>query len=1198
MLRHLLAFERRLLLRSGVFWIVALAFAAIGFAAMASDDVSFGGGVGNILRNAPVVVITLLGGFSVISVLLTTIFVAGIALRDFELRSAEMFFATPMKKRDYLLGRFGGGFLASLGIMLAIAFGLWFGSHMPWLDAARLGPTPWGAYGWSFAVLVIPNLLFLSALLFLLATLTRSMLYTYIGVIAFIVLWTMSDLLAQDLDTRWIAALIDPSGGAAITEHIRYWSSEQYNTLLPELTGLLLANRAIWLGVTALMLAASFTLFRADREGLRLRRRRRGRTGDAGTPAHAPVAAPSVRLPAVELRSDAAARWAQYRSQSWFHLRQSLGGAPFIVMLLLGLLLVFTTLQFTGMMFGTDLYPVTRTMLSSIDSSLSLFLVIVIIFYAGELVWRERGLRVAEATDAYATPDWIPLASRLTALAGIVAVFLVAGALFTIGYQLALGYTAIEPGLYLRGLLLAAIPFLLMAALALFLQVLSGNRFLGYLLMIVYLVASFAMGMLDFDHALYRYPSASPIPYSDMNGYGHFIGPHLWFRGYWTAIAVILLAVAALLWPRGTSLGWRDRVRQARSRLRGPALATLAVAAFAALGAGGWIFYNTNVLNEYVPGDEARERQADYEKTYRQYKDMPKPRIASIRADVDIFPERRSVAIRGSYRLENRTGQPISDLHVSLNPDVEVARLEFGAHSVVEADEVHGYTIYRLEQPLAPGASMGFEFELLSRPHGFPLNGGGTAVVGNGSFFNNYAALPQFGYDENRQLQDRNERRKHELPELPRMNPIEDPVGRGANYLTDSGDWVDFETIVSTSADQIALAPGDLQREWTEDGRRYFHYKSESELLPFFSWLSADWQVQRDRWNDVAIEVYHHPAHHWNVERMIEATQKSLEYFSREFSPYQFRQFRILEFPGYRSFAQAFAGTIPYSESIGFIADLRDPDDIDYVFYVTAHEAAHQWWAHQVVGANVQGATMLSESLAQYSALMVMEQEYGELQMRRFLKYELDQYLMMRSTERVQELPLALNENQQYIHYNKGSLVFYALRDAIGEDALNAVLARFLDQWAFQGPPYPTTRDFLDLLYEGTDPRHHAFIGDLFERIVFWNQRVVSAEARQREDGRYAVTLKVHAEKLVTDGTGGETPEPVDMEVDIGVFARAPGAAESDEQVLYLRKHRITDAETTLEIVVDELPYEAGIDPYNKLIDRASGDNRRRVTVQ
>jgi hypothetical protein len=706
------------------------------------------------------------------------------------------------------------------------------------------------------------------------------------------------------------------------------------------------------------------------------------------------------------------------------------------------------------------------------------------------------------------------------------------------------------------------------------------------------------MGMLDLDHLLYRYGSATPDPYSDMNGYGHFIGPHLLLRGYWATFAVALLAVALLFWPRGTSLGLRDRLRQARARLRGPALATLAASLLVFAGLGGWIFYNTDVLNEYVPGDLAKERAAQYEKDYRQYKDLPQPRIAAIRADVDIFPEQRRVDIRGVYRLENRTHAPIADLHLNTNPDVEIRKLGFGPHTVVKKDDVNGYAIYRLATPLAPGASLDLSFELSSVPHGFPMDGGGTSVVYNGTFFNNYAALPQIGYNERAQLQDRNDRRKQGLPQLPRMNPIGNVAARGSNYLTTTGDWVDFETTVSTSEGQIALAPGYLQREWTEGGRRYYHYKSEAQLLPFFSWLSADWKVARDRWNDVAIEVYHHPGHAWNVPRMIDSTRKSLDYYSRNFSPYQFRQFRILEFPGYQSFAQAFAGTIPYSESIGFIADLRDREDIDYVFYVTAHEAAHQWWAHQVIGANVQGATMLSESLAQYSALMVMEKEYGPRQMRRFLKYELDRYLMSRATERVEELPLALNENQQYIHYNKGSVVFYALRDAIGEEQLNAVLSEFVRQWGFKGPPYPTTRDFLDLLYARTAPEHHPFIRDLFERIVFWNHRATRADVRKREDGKYVVTLDLHAEKVSTDGKGKETQEPVDVLVDIGVFARLPGGEETDEKVLYLEKHRITAADTTLELVVDELPYEAGIDPYNKLIDRDSGDNRKKVTLQ
>ncbi len=1193
MVRHLLGFELGQLLRNGVFWIVIAVWALFGFGTMASDNVSFGGGVGNTMRNAPAVVISILGSFSVFSVLLATIFVAGIAIRDFEQRTAELFFATPMKKRDYLLGRFGGGLLASVAIMLAMALGLFVGSLMPWLDATRLGPTPWSAYAWAFGVLVLPNLLFVSALMFLMATLTRSMLYTYLGVIVFFVLWTMSDSFTRDLDTRWVGALIDPSGSNAVGEHIRYWSSAQLNGRLPALTGLLLANRALWLGVAVVMLLAAFRLFRADREGIVLRRRRATEAA-----AGADDAAAATALPQVRLRSDWRAQWRQYLHQSWFDLRDTLRGAPFIVMVVLGLLLVFAALKFSGMIYGTETWPVTGRMLDTIQGGMSLFLIIIVTFYAGEMVWRERSMRVAEATDAYAAPDWVPLAAKMTALVGVVAVVLVACALFTMGYQLLDGYARLEPLLYAKGLLLQLVPFAMTAVLAVFLQVASGNKFVGYVLMIGYLVLRGAMGFYDFDHALYNYGRASPTPYSDMNGYGHFIGPWLWFRAYWAAFALFLLGVATALWPRGTSLAWPDRWKAAKARLRStPLRATLAVALLAFVGLGGWIFYNTNVLNRYVPGDEAKQQQADYEKAYRRYKDLPQPRIASIRADVDIFPESRTVSIRGHYRLENRTGKPIGEIHVTLDPEIET-KLDFPAHTLVKSDPVSGYRIYRLARPLAPGAAMDFGFAYTDAPHGFPLSGGGTGVVYNGTFFNNMAALPQFGYDARRQLEDRNDRKKYGLPELPRMPKIDDRAQWNNNYITGNADWVDFETTVSTSSGQIALAPGYLQREWTKDGRRYYHYRSEARLVPFFSWLSADWQVKRDRWKDVSLEVYYDAKHPYNVDRMLQSAKKSLDYYTREFSPYQFRQLRILEFPGYATFAQSFANTIPYSESIGFIADLRDKEKIDYVFYVTAHEVAHQWWAHQVIGANVQGATMLSESLAQYSALMVMEHEYGPRRMRRFLKYELDKYLMSRATERVAELPLALNENQQYIHYNKGSVVFYALKDAIGEETLNRILAGFLRKWAFKGPPYPTTRDFMADLYAGTDAKYHPLIRDLFERIVFFDNRAVEATARKRPDGKYAVTLKVHSAKLVAGGKGKESEEKVDELVDIGVFSRPPGGKEDDEKVLYLEKRHVTAADTTIELVVDGEPYEAGIDPYNKLVDRASDDNRKRVTVQ
>jgi ABC-2 type transport system permease protein len=429
-------------------------------------------------------------------------------------------------------------------------------------------------------------------------------------------------------------------------------------------------------------------------------------------------------------------------------------------------------------------------------------------------------------------------------------------------------------------------------------------------------------------------------------------------------------------------------------------------------------------------------------------------------------------------------------------------------------------------------------------------------------------------------------------------------------YLSGEGDWVEFETVVSTSPDQIALAPGYLEREWTEDGRRYFHYTMDAPILPFWSYLSADWAVARDRWvgpvatsaddpaavDTVEIAVYHHPDHVYNVDRMIEASKKSLEYFTREFGPYQHRQVRIVEFPRYASFAQSFPNTIPFSESIGFIARLTDEDDIDYVFYVTAHEIAHQWWAHQAIGANVQGATVLSETLAQYSALMVMEEEYGREKMRRFLRYELDQYLQGRGTERIEELPLRLVENQGYIHYRKGSLAMYALRDYIGEDALNARIRAFLEAVRFQQPPYTTSTELLAYIAPAVPAEHDGLLGDLFETITLWDLRADEATAEEIDDGRWAVTLALETAKYRASGEGEEDAIPLDQWIDIGVFGAESEDAPPEGEVLYLGKRRITAETDTVTVVVEKRPVRAGIDPFNKLIDRDPGDNITRVS--
>jgi aminopeptidase N len=362
-------------------------------------------------------------------------------------------------------------------------------------------------------------------------------------------------------------------------------------------------------------------------------------------------------------------------------------------------------------------------------------------------------------------------------------------------------------------------------------------------------------------------------------------------------------------------------------------------------------------------------------------------------------------------------------------------------------------------------------------------------------------------------------------------------------------------------------------------------------VLNFFSVLSARYSVVRDHWNDVDLGIYYQPGHEYNLDKMMQGMKASLEYCSTNFSPYQNKTLRIMEFPRYSSFAQSFPASIPYSESIGFIArvDPKSDEDVDYPYYVTAHEVAHQWWAHQVIGGNVQGSTMLSESLAQYTALMVMKRQVGEAQMRRFLKYEMDRYLIGRATERKKELPLERVENQGYIHYNKASVIFYALQDYVGEDKLNAVLHDFVQAVAFQNPPYTNSLELIDRIKKIVPPELAYIIPDMFENITLYENRALSATYKQRPDGKYEVTLKVAAKKLQASELGDEKEMPLADWIDIGVL-------DADGQPLYMTRHKIEKAESEFTIVVDRVPAKAGIDPWNKLVDRKPDDNVVAVT--
>ena len=634
----------------------------------------------------------------------------------------------------------------------------------------------------------------------------------------------------------------------------------------------------------------------------------------------------------------------------------------------------------------------------------------------------------------------------------------------------------------------------------------------------------------------------------------------------------------------------------------------LSLIGFIALGS--FIWYISNVKYERLSSKEQEASLAQWEINYGKFKNIPQPRIVSTYVDLDLYPETRDFKASGTYTLKNKTSVPIDSIHID-HGSFEYTFTFDSDYVLAMEDDSMNYDIYQLTNPLQPGDSIKFDFTVANEPNEFLKNN--SPIRANGTFINN-SIFPRIGYNKEAELKGKESREKFGLPPRERMMPQTDRASLMNNYISYDSDWMDFETIISTSPDQIAIAPGYLQKEWIENGRRYFHYKMDSPILNFYSYISAEFEVERDSWNDVAIEIYYHKGHNYNVDRMIRSIKSSLDYYTANFSPYQHKQVRIIEFPRTSgSFAQSFANTIPYSESVGFIADVDETneDGVDYPFSITSHEIAHQWWAHQVIGANVQGATVMSESLSEYSSLKVLEKEYGADQMRVFLKDALDKYLTGRTFESMKEKPLIYNENQQYIHYNKGSLVLYALSDYIGEDIFNQALSRYIKDVAFQEAPYTTATEFKNYLAEVTPDSLQYLITDMFETITLYENSIVEAEFEEKEEDNYEVTLVTRTMKYKTDDQGKRiykndfgdslyvkiegrrTPlrsYPLSDWIEVGVFGTDD---EGEEKVLYLEKLKFDTIQDTLSITVNKMPTSVGVDPYNKLIDIVSDDNRR-----
>jgi len=1070
-----------------IFFAFLLLFSIVGV-----DFIMQGVDIGGIKMNAPLVIAKTMGAITGLSMILASMIMGVPILRDFEYNIASLMYTNPIKKRDYLLGRFLGSFAILLFVFSGVLIGMIIGEFMPWHKPTNYHPFRFYSYLKPFITVTLPTLFFGASLFFVSGALSKKLVVVYTqGIILFVIF-----MLTKAITNDFAQALFDPFSLTTLTSITESWTVAERNVQAIPFSGVLLLNKLFWVlsGIAILFFGYQKFSFSVVKD----KRRFKKKTQPLEIPSNE---ASNTEIPEFKTAHGLKSKWNELRHFSWFYFVSVCKQPSFWAIVICGMIIILINSVNLGTVYGVDSFPATYFIVEELQESSMYFFLIILVFYSGELIWKERSVDLNLIYDATSMSNFLNLAGKFIGLIGIYVVLMVSLILSGIIFQTMNGYYNYEFQVYFNGFFLEILPFLILYTfIAFFVQVLTNNKFIGIFIVLVIFILITVIGAFGYNHSLYLFGGSSLGTYSNMNGYGHFMTPYLIIKSYWLTFGILMLIVASIVSVRGTETNLIKRLKASKYRISNSIMKLGASMGVIFIILGGYIFYNTNILNTYWTNSETTEFRVAYEKTLKKFEYFPQPKIVAVNLKVELYPKYRDYAVEGYYMLKNTSDSLISEVHIQkiIESDVALNSVIFeGGATEDNKYKTYDYSIFRLNQVLHPGDSIKMNFEQSYTTNGFESGTGSTTIVNNGTFFNN-DNFPSLGYTKKYELNDADERADYHLPERVDKAGREDSIELLNARSGSDSDGINFEIVIGTSEDQTAIAPGTLLKKWTKNSRNYFHYKMENQMIDFYSIVSAEYEVKKDTWtsnNDslakpVDLEIYYSKGHDYNVDRMMTAMKTSFEYFSTNFSPYQYEQMRIMEFPRYAEFAQSYPGTVPFSEAIGFVLDIDDEEDVDMAFYVTAHELAHQWFGMQVEAANVQGRLMILETLSQYAAIMVLKQQYSEEKVQQFLALQVDKYKEGKRRQHKQEPSLALVENQDYIYYAKGAINMYEFQNQIGESNVNLALKRFIKDWntidgklKMNTDRYATTNDLLGYFREVTPEELQHIIHELFETI-------------------------------------------------------------------------------------------------------------------
>ena len=1131
--------------------------------------------------------LNLLSGIISLGVLFPCIFfsINGL-LRDLSYKSEEIVFSTGLTKIKFFTSRFLAIFMFTLLLSSLSMLGVFIGTLISDSNPEVLHTFNFLHYLWPWIILILPNAFIISALLFSATLLSRNAIVTYIiGVVIIGFYWFSaftinsplmggSSLASPEIISK--AALIDIFGLTPFFEQTQFLTPVEKNDYLLSFSGHLLWNRMLWIALASLSLIVSYKLF-SFRKINSKSKKAISTKGDTTT----------LRLyAAVKTESsNTKMKLITFWSLVKIDFKSTLKSIPFLALILIWIAaLTFSFYYSTNRIevYGSP-YPTTDLLLGFILEMLPVFGLLLVVFYSGDLVWKTRSHKFNGIIDATPVQNSVFFGSKLVVLTLIPVVLILVSLLTGIAFQLMSGYFDLNIPLYLSTFYYGGLQLMLYVIFCLFVQSMVSNKYLGMVIsgLVIFLFGPLS-GSIAIEHPLLLFNNIPSMAraYSDFTDYGHYISKFNWIGLHWSIFSGLLVLLSYKFWKRGLAKGFKVKTNWS---LKEKILVGSLLLLFST--SGGFIFYNTNIVNDYTTSSEAYDFNENYERKYKKYDALTVPKLVSVSTKMDLFPDENKYSVRAENTIENYSSTPLTEIFVTAKTPLSSLQIENS--SQVFHDSILNTYLFRLDAPLLPNQRLKLSYQVDKASTTFNID---NAIAKNGSYIKSAHFSPFLGYVNRFEISDPYERETRGLPELENAVITDTNLGKHAKFNYES---VLFQTVISTNNNQMAFSSGELIKQWETDGRNYYHYKSEGKIDNLVAYFSAKYQVEKVEHRGINIELYHLPEHYRNVSEMINVAKATIDYCSDNFGAYPHKYLRIGEVSTFSgSNGQAMPGVISINEWI-FKKSNENPESFNVISRVLVHEISHQWWGLLLTPKQIEGAMFISESLAKYTETVILEKLYGKAMVNRLSEYTLRKYFSGRSRANLPEPALYLTAHQQYLAYSKGAISLNAIRKLIGEKELNTALKNLVTK--YNEGATATSLNLLEELYEVAPLESHTLIDDWLKRVITYDLAIETATYKKLENNTYEFKVSVSAKRYQTNENGREDEININELISIGVFENHPKNTNKSE-TLYLKSQLINAEEMAFTFIVNEIPKYISIDPYSTRLDRNVADNVKLIS--